>query len=167
MPPIEPPDTHFLSAAIGWIELGNFAEAKSELKSISPGAARNPDVLEVWWLVHAAEEDWVAGLKVARALIETDPARASGWLHRAYALRRVGGGGLQAAWDALLPAVEKFPKEPVIAYNLSCYACQMHRLHDAWQWLKTALKVGGKEKVKAMALRDADLEPLWVDIEKL
>ncbi len=52
----------------------------------------------------------------------------AGWLHRAYALRRVANGGLPQAWDALLPAAEKFPGEPVIAYNLSCYACQMQQL---------------------------------------
>ncbi len=167
MRPIEPPDTHFLAGAIGWIELGNCREAKAELERISATARRNPDVLEVWWVIYAGERDWTAGLEVARALLEADPDRSSGWLHRAYALRRVNGGGLQAAWDALRPAFDKFPEEEIISYNLSCYACQMNRLEEARKWLQFALESDGKEKIKAMALHDADLEPLWDEIQRL
>ena len=77
------------------------------------------------------------------------------------------GGGLQAAWDALLPAFEKFPKEPTIPYNLACYACQLRRLDEARQWLERAVKIAGKEKIKFMALNDDDLEPLWQEIKRL
>jgi len=37
-------------------------------------------------------------------------------------------GGAKAAWDALLPAADKFPNNPNIPYNLACYACQMNKL---------------------------------------
>jgi len=131
MQPLSPPDTHFLSAAAGWYELGNITEAKAELERISPALREHPDVLELRWLVHAQEKNWEQGLEVAEKLVEIAPERSSGWLHRAYALRRVKRGGLQTAWDALLPTVEKFPKEPTIPYNLSCYACQMGRMDEA------------------------------------
>lgn len=167
MQTLEPPDTHFLSAAIGWIELGNQREAKAELERLSESGRRNPDVLEVWWALQVGEGDWVAGLATARALVESDAERSSGWLNRAYALRRVSGGGLQAAWDALRPAFEKFPQEPVIAFNLSCYACQMQRRDEALGWLQTAMKAGGHERIKSMALGDPDLEPLWEEIRRL
>jgi tetratricopeptide (TPR) repeat protein len=161
---LELPDTHYLSAAIGWLELGNPAEAKAELDKVSPACQRHPDVLEVRWLLCAEQKDWLAALAAACAILQTAPERASGWLHQAYALRRVPEGGLEKAWDALLPASKKFPKEPVIAYNLACYACQMNRLTEARTWLKRALKIGGQEEIKAMALRDSDLEPLWEEI---
>jgi Flp pilus assembly protein TadD len=166
MRPLEPPDTHTLSAAVGWLELGNPAEAKAELARISAAAQGHPDVLEVGWLIRAEEQDWNAALAVARRIVEVDPDRPSGWLHRAYALRRADGGGLPAAWEALRPAHDKFPREPVIAFNLACYACQMGQLAEARAWLQRAVKAGGKNRILAMALRDADLAPLQAEIRR-
>lgn len=164
---LEPPDTHYLSAALGWLGLGNVGEAKAELARLSPEAQGHPDALEAGWLVCAEEERWGEGLKVARQLLLCAPERASGWLHAAYALRRVPEGGLRRAWEALLPAFEKFPDEPIIAYNLSCYACQMNRLESARSWFKRALALGERCAVKQMALADPDLEPLWGEIREL
>jgi Tfp pilus assembly protein PilF len=164
---LEPPDTHFLLAALGWMELGNLAEAKAELGRITPALQTHPDVLEARWLICAQARQWEEALVAARALVEAAPERASGWLHQAYALRRVAEGGLQQAWDALLPAHDKFPRESTIAYNLSCYACQMKQLDTARLWLKRALEIGEKEPVKRMALADPDLEPLWAEIRGL
>ncbi len=167
MQSLGPPDTHFLSAAVGWCELGSIAEAKAELERITPALRFHPEVLEVRWLLHAQEKNWEEGLTVAGKLVEVAPQRSSGWLHRAYALRRVARGGLQAAWEVLLPAAEKFPEEPTIAYNLSCYACQLGRLDQARQWLHRAVEVAGKSKIKFMALNDDDLAPLWEEIRNL
>jgi tetratricopeptide (TPR) repeat protein len=165
MPPLEPPDTHYFAAAIGWLELGNLSEAKAELAQISPASQNHPDVLEVRWMLCAEQHDWTAGLAAARALLDRAPDRASGWLHQAYALRRVPGGTIQSAWDALLPASDKFPKEYLIAYNLACYACQMKDLESARSWLDRASGIAGKQKVNEMALADSDLEPLWAEIK--
>jgi hypothetical protein len=79
----------------------------------------------------------------------------------------VKNGGLPKAWDALLPAAKQFPDEPVIAYNLSCYACQMQQPDIARAWLLRAVKAGGKETIKKMALADDDLQPLWTEIKEL
>jgi Flp pilus assembly protein TadD len=167
MPLLEPPDIHYLSAALGWLGLNNPAEAKAELASIGAAYQNHPDVLEVRWLICADEERWDEGLQVARTLLHTAPERCSGWLHQAYALRRVTEGGVKKAWQALLPAFDRFPKESIICYNLSCYACQMQQLEAARVWLKRALVIGGKEAVKRMALADPDLEALWQEIKGL
>ena len=45
-------------------------------------------------------------LEIARAELVVSPDDASGWLHHAYALRRVSADGLSRAWHALLPAAE-------------------------------------------------------------
>ena len=169
---LEPPDTHHFRAAIGWLELGNTVEARAELEKISVPQQNHPDVLEVRWLICAEEKNWDAALQAARTLVQRAPKRSSGWVHQAYALRRVKGGGLQAAWEALVPAYEKFPKETIIPYNLSCYACQMSQLAEALIWLQRALKIGKKEKIKQekikqMALTDPDLQPLWDEIRNL
>jgi hypothetical protein len=163
---LESPDAHYLLHAVGWIELGNLVEAKAELAHIQPELQVHPDVLEVRWLVCAEEKQWADGLRVARNLLDAAPDRASGWLHLAYALRRVPEGGLRQAWEALLPAFEKFPSLEIIAYNLSCYACQMHQMDAARLWLKRALSIGDHERIKNRALEDTDLEPLWSEIQK-
>jgi tetratricopeptide (TPR) repeat protein len=164
---LEPPDTHYLLAALGWMELGNLAEAKAELGRITPALQAHPDVLEAGWLICAQGKQWEEALVAARALVEVAPERASGWLHRAYALRRVADGGLQRAWDALLPAQDKFPGDSTIAYNLSCYACQLKQLDAARLWLKRAMEIGEREPTKQMALADPDLEALWAEIREL
>lgn len=164
--PLYPPDTFHLSAAIGWLQLGNLTEAQADWDRLSPVARRHPDALEVRWAIQAERRDWPAALETARALVAAAPERASGWLHRAYALRRAPGGGLQAAWEALLPAREKFPDEPTIPYNLACYACQLGRLADACEWLERARQIAGSETIQQMALNDSDLEPLWERIRR-
>jgi predicted Zn-dependent protease len=166
-PKITPPDSHYLSAAIGWMELGVADEAEAEVNRISAERQTHPDVLEVRWVILAQTRRWDAALKTARTLVDQAPQRSSGWLHQAYSLRRVTKDGLQQAWKALLPAYEKFPREPTIPYNLSCYACQLNQIEEARAWLRRALKLGDREKIKQLALDDPDLEPLWDEIREL
>jgi hypothetical protein len=165
--PLAPPDTHHLDAAIGWLGLDCVDDARVELAKIPAGNQNHPDVLEVRWTIFAHEKQWRDALEIAEQELKYAPDESSGWLHRAYTLRRVGGGGLSQAWDALLPAAEKFPAEPVIAYNLSCYACQMQQLDIARRWLNRAVAAGKKDAIKKMALADGDLQPLWEEIATL
>jgi len=167
MQEIGPPDSHHLNAALGWLGLGLQQDAMQELDLVTSANQQHPDVLEARWMIHAAEQQWDAALEVASRLLAIAPEQPDGWLHRAYALRRTTSGGLAQAWEALKPAAEKFPKEPIIPFNLSCYACQMRQLDEARLWLKRALKIGGKERIKRLALADADLEPLWDEIRRL
>jgi Flp pilus assembly protein TadD len=167
MQSLEHPENHYLLAALGWVELGLPAEARDELEKIGAAQQLHPDVLEVRWLICAEEEQWAEGLQIARQLLHAAPERASAWLHQAYALRRTPDGGLQQAWDALLPAFDKFPEESTIAYNLACYACLLKQTEPAREWLKRALAIGGRERLRAMALADPDLEMLWPEIRDL
>jgi hypothetical protein len=63
--------------------------------------------------------------------------------------------------------MEKFPKDPVIPYNLACYACQMQQPDKARVLLTRAMALGGRDHIKRMALSDSDLQPLWKEIETL
>ena len=164
---LEPPDLHHLNAALGWIGLENLSEARAELAAIAPLQQAHPAVLEARWLLCVHEENWREALAMAEAELAAAPDDCAGWLHRAYALRRVPDGGLPRAWDALLPAAEKFPEEPVVAFNLACYACQRQQLEVARQWLQRAMQIGGREAIRKMALSDDDLKPLWAEIREL
>jgi tetratricopeptide (TPR) repeat protein len=168
MTEVPPPSKHYLSAALGWLELGNPFEAGEEIARISPEYLEHPDVLDLRWQICAAGRRWKPALEVADLLMQKAPENASAWLHRAYALRRVEGGGLAQAWDALFPAAERFPNEPVVPYNLACYAAQLGRLDEAWEWIHKAIKAAGNaEHIKTMALADPDLKPLWDRIREL
>jgi Flp pilus assembly protein TadD len=101
---------------------------------------------------------------VGELLVGLYPERADGWLHRAYALRRATNGGLTRARESLLPAADQFPDEPVIPYNVACYAAQLGELDEARTWLRRAFAVGRFETIQTMALSDADLTPLWDEV---
>lgn len=161
---IELADVHRLNAAVGWLGLNSPADARAELDAIAPDRQSHPAVLEARWMICAHEANWRDALAVAERELASAPDESSGWLHRAYALRRIEGGGLEQAWDALFPAAGKFPDEPVIAYNLACYACQLNDLDAARVWLKCAIKADGKDAIRKMALADDDLKPLWPEI---
>jgi hypothetical protein len=163
--PLVAPDTHHLSAAMGWLELGNPVEAAAELKKITPALKAHPDVLEVLWQIQSEQKNWAACLETAKSLIISAPGRASGYINRSYALRRVEGGGLKAARDALSDA--EFPSEPIIPYNLACYECQLGHLNQALALLARAWSIGNAKALKLMALNDSDLKPLWTQIMQL
>jgi predicted Zn-dependent protease len=170
LPPMDlrQPDLQYLRAAVGWLELGNAVEALAELDQLSEPLQAHPDVLETRWLALAQNQRWDAAAKVGRALIAAAPERAVGWLHHAYALRRATGGGLLAAFNALAPVADKFPKEATIPYNLACYTCQMHRdAAETLAWLQQAMTAGKRKEILARAMEDPDLEPLRAEIAKL
>jgi tetratricopeptide (TPR) repeat protein len=167
MTELKPPDSHFLSAAEGWLELGDVPEARAELDLIQAGFREHPEVLKVRWAICAQEKDWLAALHVGRRLVGLSPEEPFGWLHQAYALRRAPEGGLKAAWDSLFPALEKFPDIPIIPYNLACYACQLGQWDQARELLKRALTIGDGRHIREIALQDPDLQPLWTEIPEL
>ena len=168
MKKLEPPDTHHLKAAVGWLELGNHTEAGEEIARVSAANLNHPDVLEVRWAICAEGNSWDAAAEVADTLVAVAPERASGWVHRAYATRRARTGGLAQAEKLLIEALIKFPKESLIPYNLACYAAQLGRPDDAWDWLHKAMEVEGDVKtIKHRALGDTDLKPLWERIREL
>lgn len=167
MEALQPPDSHLLSAAIGWWELGNREECRRELRALSRSAKRHPDTLELRWQLDAEARRWKSALKTARAIVEADPERVTGWLHQAYAARRADKeNGLPDAWEILLLAYEQFPDEPTVTYNLGCYACQLDRVEEARGWLQLACEAASKKQIQRMALADDDLKPLWNEIRK-
>ena len=164
---LEVSDIHRLNAALGWLGLDSPSEARAELDAIPAARQWHPAVLEARWLLCAHEKKWTEALTIAEREVVAMPGAANGWLHRAYALRRAPGGGLAQAWEALLAVAKKFPNEAVVAFNLSCYACQMSQLDASREWFQRAIETGGKDAIKKMALEDEDLKPLWPEIENL
>lgn len=155
---LKSPDTHHLSAAVGWLGLGNWREANEELEKITPALRAHPDVLEVRWDVYAKAGQWTQCVDLGQALVKAAPRRSFGWIHRSYApheLKRT-----QEAFDQLLPVAKRFSKVWLIPYNLACYCAQLGRLDECERWFKKAMDID-EEAVKREAIDDPDLKPLW------
>lgn len=162
------PNKAYFDAAIGWLMLGLPEDALHELERMTPPGRLHPDVLELEWALQAQANRWTEARVVAEALTRVAPERPFGWIHLAYCLRRIPGGGLESAWSVLRPAYDRFPQEKIIPYNLACYAAQMGHLDDAWKWLLTAVEVAGNSlEIKSLALADSDLDPLKDRIKEL
>jgi Flp pilus assembly protein TadD len=166
MKPLEPPDSHHLSAAVGWLELGDAAEAGAELEKIAPQFRSHPHVLVIRYELCAKAGKWDAAVEIARTLTQLEPRQPGTWVSLAYAVRRKTGGGIPQARAILVQARRAFPKEQTIAYNLACYECQLGDLKAARSWLEKACVLGDASKVKLLALEDPDLKPLWPDLRK-
>jgi len=168
MPELEPPDNHILDAATGWLMLGNAEEARLEFEQLSPTARKHPDALDFQWRWLAHLKRWEEAVVVAQLLIDKCPKRAEAWIHRSFALHELRR--TQEAFDLLLPALKKFPKETTVPYNLACYTSQLGDLAAARRWFQKVLALGktSAEKLERLhaALEDLDLKPLWPELRK-
>jgi tetratricopeptide (TPR) repeat protein len=157
MTPLQPPDSHHLRAAIGWLELGNPVEAQEECGHIAPGLHHHPEVLKVRWEIFAKAKKWELAAEIANRTIQMQPENPFGYIHLAFALHEMKR--TQEAWDTVLPIADKFPALWTIPYNLSCYASQMGQLEAAEKWLKVAMNID-EDAVMESAATDPDLDPL-------
>jgi tetratricopeptide (TPR) repeat protein len=109
---LEPPDSHHLLAAPGWIDLGNHPEADAELDKFAPLLRVHPDVLRIRWHIYGAAKKWEAAAHIATALKDRAPDDPTSWTQTAYALRR--SKDLEVALDTLVAAERLFPKSEII-----------------------------------------------------
>ncbi len=162
MAKLQPPDNHHLSAAEGWLELGNSREALAELERITVAQQNRLEVLGTRWSITADLKLWDECVGIATRIVELAPKNVFGWIHRSYALHEMKR--TQEARDLLLPAVRRFPKNETIPYNLACYECQLGNEAGARQWLKRAMVRSDPEGIRQQALEDPDLQSLWPEI---
>ena len=160
--PIE--DQRYLDAALGWAMLGNLTEVNAELAEVTPAHRNHPDALKIQLEIQAETKQWEASLATAECLIKVLPDDSCGWIRRSYALHELKRS--QEAFDLLLDCLDTFPKDCTIPYNLSCYLAQLGRLEEAWKMLEHAFGVGDKQTLRLQALRDPDLQPIWMEIIK-
>ena len=106
-----------------------------------------------------------ACLEITSTIVRLDPSRVGAWIDRSNALHFLGR--YQEAWDLLPPALERFPDNVFLPYNIACFACRLGRLGEARDWLKQAGALAAdKPALKRMALDDPGLEPLWEEMSK-
>lgn len=156
---LEASDQHHVNAAEGWLALGDLAEAHEELKQLSLPSRFHPRVLLVRWEICAQQQLWEGARVIAHGMVVLAPTEPSGWINRSVALHALKR--TPEAWQSLLPAVDRFPNNPLVAYNLACYAAQLGKFDEANQWLDKAVSLDQDKRLKFMATKDPDLQPLW------
>jgi tetratricopeptide (TPR) repeat protein len=155
--PLEPPDQQHWQAAAGYVELGMFLEADTELDKIDPFNRAAPEVLAIRLAIYHGLKKWELMQEIAKRLAEFQPDDIQWTISLAYATRRAGS--IHAAKEILLDAKLKFPKEAIIFYNLACYECQLGEIKNAKDYLKKAFEIDSNWR--ATALDDQDLRLVW------
>lgn len=157
-PEIPPPDSHHLSAASGWLELGDSCEASAELDRVQPRFRTHPDVLTMRLAVHRARMEWKACVQIAEAIIQHRPGDRVAIISRSCALHQLKR--TQDAYACLLPAAITFADCWNVPYNLACYCSQLGDFEAAVEWLTKAIAIDPLKTQRA-ATADPDFKPLW------
>lgn len=150
-----PSKTH-VSYANGYLELGMHQDALEELKKIDPIQRNDRLVLACRLAIHMDLEDWAGIVDVSRELALRNPKEPEWWINWAFGVRRLES--LSAAEVILHEALEAFPDEPCIHFNLGCYACVQGRLAKAKDRLLRAIKLA--PSLRKSALTDEDFTVL-------
>ena len=154
-----PADVHYLNAAEGWLELGNHLEADIELDNITPQLRAHPLVLQMRWRVYSQARKWDRCVEIASSLTRMMPDDEQAVANLGNSL--YFSGRTQEAFDCVSGVMKRFPKNPILRYNLACYACQLGMMDVAKMWLGEAFELDEKKELKLMALEDPDLKPMW------
>lgn len=149
-----------LRAALGYIELGMLKDAALEVGDLTPETADSIDGLILRLELAQRSSTWTKAERIARKLSKLQPEEPDWSIALAYAARRAHS--IETAREILSKAVERFPREAVIHFNLACYACQLGELPAARDALRRAFALDRTFIVTA--LKDQDLRPIWPEI---
>jgi tetratricopeptide (TPR) repeat protein len=155
--PLEPEHTRRLLAAEGYLELGMPLDAMEELELIATDGWHVPEVLMLQMEVCRQLEKWDRMQALASRLAKNDPDEVQWAVSWAFATRRADS--IESAQRILLHALERHPSEPILHFNLGCYACQLGDLEGAKKRLAVAFELDSSWRM--LALKDEDLRPLW------
>lgn len=147
---------HF-ERAQGWLLLENHAAADRALRQIPPAFRDRPEVEQFRAQLHLSAGRWAKAVPLLRRLHEQDPTEPQYAISLAFAVRRAQS--IAAAEQILLAARDRCPTEPIIWFNLACYAAQQHRLPEAQALLREAIRLD--PNCRDLAKTDPDLAPYW------
>lgn len=158
MNPLSDSDVSWSQIAQDCQKAANPAGAAEAIAKMSPEGQEHPSVLSLRWELDAQAGNWESGLILSKQLCSVAPENPQGWLCQACCLNELNRHA--EALDMLAAVVDRFPKIPMIAYNLACCACRLERLEEAGKWLNRAVVEGHRLDIKLMALDDPDMLPL-------
>jgi tetratricopeptide (TPR) repeat protein len=145
-----------VTAASGFAELGLYQEAVEELEDLPEASRDDLPVLATWLQLYQSWGKWSEAAAVAERLIQKDPDEADWYIALGFAVRRAQS--LAAAEVILSAALQKFPGNATIYFNLACYYTQLSELEKARSYLERAIAMD--ENFRKVALSDPDLQAL-------
>ena len=107
---------------------------------------------------YSTGRQWELAVVAAEEAVQANENDPQPWIHRSFALHELKR--TSEAESLLLPALDKFPTESIVAYNLACYACVQGELARARALLERAAAVGDAKELQRMASEDPDLAAL-------
>src|SRR5690606_8328817 len=84
-----PSDLHSINAADGWLDLGDWRSALSELDALSPESRKHPGVLALRFRAYSAGAGWKEALAVAEEALDADPNDPQAWINRSFSLHEL------------------------------------------------------------------------------
>lgn len=149
-------DFKHAECAVGYANLGMVGDALEELDHLSPSMAADGGVMEFKLRLLERAQRWTDAASLAAKLAASHPSEARWFVAWAFAKRR--SDSLETASKILSEAASLHPKDPLIQFNLGCYAAQRGDLNAAQSHVRRAIELDhGMEK---LAHEDPDLEPL-------
>lgn len=170
--PLTHAEMHLMRAALGWLELGNPAEARAEMEKIAKKFNTNPNVVLIWCDISAAQGNWDDCLKGALKVTKMLPSCLDGWIHLANATRHTGKDGIKKAEKILSSIYLKFHFCPAISYTRALCAGQRGDYEMAAEWLDDAFtcatqKADVIDEFAAKAMKAPELKPIWDKIQRI
>jgi Flp pilus assembly protein TadD len=149
-----------VSHSLGYVGLGMFKEAVTELDSITTADQFQPEVRAARIELQMAAKQWDKVIEIGSDLARTHPEIEHAWIAWAYALRE-----LDRVVDARMVLFKAEPHHgqtsAVLHYNLACYDSLLGRLASAQARLDTACRMD--KRFEAEARVDPDLQALRND----
>jgi predicted Zn-dependent protease len=149
-------DQKHLLYAQGYLDLGMFDDAHREIDQVILQGRVEPSILGLRLAIYLEAEQWHTAIQLAESLLMLQPNNPTWSIQLAYATRR--GHCLEAAQRVLQEAEKRFPKEPLIKFNLGCYAAQLGEVKEAKVLVERAIKID--RTFREIARHDPDLAPI-------
>lgn len=159
-PPVISPEKH-LAYAIGYLALDLHPQARAELTDLSPEFLATPPALQLRVEIAMASNAWNEVVDLAPELVAVDNTAERPWIAWAYALRELQR--IHEAQEILFTGRRLITDpDPIVDYNLACYACLLGELDDARMLLAD---VCARDPAwREIALADSDLTALDLDL---
>ncbi|HEY1048553.1 MAG TPA: tetratricopeptide repeat protein [Prosthecobacter sp.] len=148
-------------AAQGYVELGLFEEARTELSVLPTELQDRVDVIEISLLCLMGRHSWAEALALATRLCRQEPAEPGGYIHAAFCLHELGKTA--EAIDMLSRGPVSLRTKPVYYYNMGCYHARLGHFEKSIVYLERAFEMDGD--LRQHAKKDPDLDALRAQLE--
>ena len=145
-----------LLAAQGYMELGLYPEAVTELDSLPQPLRDSEPVIALKIVALMSAKKWEEACGCCARMRAHCPESNAGFLHGAFCLHELGRTA--EARELLLSGPDSLRKEPTFHYNLGCYAAVLGEREEALRHLERSFQLDAK--FREIARRDPDLKSL-------